>query len=148
MNQANVELVREIITELVSEGDIMQGYQGDAHYEIAYKDSDAFAGQQVLDMGGWITENECGTAACVAGFLCLDERIQARGLHLGYNQGGPFPAYSDRTHMNALKHFLDFSFKGANHVFGPNNPNTFASARERLACVVALGGLSPDEAGG
>ncbi len=152
MNKENIKLTRTVIKELMEAGTVQEGTNVDVH--TLYKSEHPNLEGDFLDMGDWMTNHECGTAACLAGWLAHDPRVQAAGLRLELELeksiipddedacGRLVPVYGEgpgrSKHMWALRRFLGFKeVKNAILVFGPNHPDTFASALERLDEAVA-----------
>jgi hypothetical protein len=136
VNKENIALVRTVITELMESGRIQEDAIIDVHGE--YDDDPSLEGD-FLDMGGWVTEASCGTAACLAGWLGRDPRVNAAGLTLeeGF-EDHLVPCYGEHSGMAALTAWLDISPVGTNLIFGANNPNSFSPGLERLERVVQL----------
>jgi len=131
MNVENIELTRRVITDLMEQRRIHEGTPADVHTE--YREEDPSLEGDFLDMGGWLTECECGTAACLAGWLASDPEVKAVGLRLEESIDGLCPAYGKTTAMFAMRDFLGFKeVSSACHVFRADNPNTFASGLQRL----------------
>lgn len=135
LKEQNIALVRTVIGELNNNPDILQWSNVDVHSE--YKEEHPNLEGNFLDMGCWVTDHECGTAACVAGWLARDPRIQAAGLTLeldgSYVDEYLVPAYGKYRSIGALQVFLGFSeHRSAVHVFGANNPDSFEKALERF----------------
>lgn len=137
MNRERIELVRTVITELMEAGSVKEDAMIDVHGE--YGEEDPSLEGDFLDMGGWVTSSNCGTAACLAGWLGRDPRVQAAGLTLqpGY-EDHLIPTYGDHAGMAALTEWLEISPVGTNIIFGADNPNSFATGLERLERVVQL----------
>lgn len=137
MKDKNVKLVRRVITELAKNEAIQQGARINVH--DLYEEKNPNLEGDFLDMKDWYTRNECGTAACLAGWLAHDPRINAAGLTLEKNDEERMePSYAGSMGMWALRRFLGFSeVANVNLIFGAKHPNTFDSALERLDEAVA-----------
>lgn len=137
MNKERIALVRTVITGLMESGRIQEDAMIDIHGE--YDDERPNLKGDFLDMGGWVTESSCGTAACLAGWLGRDPRVSAAGLTLeeGF-EDHLVPCYGGHSGMAALTAWLDISPAGTNLIFGANNPNSFKTGLERLEQVVRL----------
>ncbi len=92
-------------------------------------------------MGGWVTDHDCGTAACAAGWMGRDPRMNAVGFTLEL-QGEDVeerlvPCYRGYTDIDALQVFLGFQHcRNIYHVFGASVPNSFSAVLERLEQAV------------
>jgi hypothetical protein len=135
----NVELVRTIITELAESGRIKEGSKHDVHDR--YQEENPIVEGDFLDMGGWVTRHECGTAACIAGWVAQDPRGQAAGLTLEPSNNHPnqfVPVYGRYRGMDAKQMFMGFRrTMSAYDVFGADNQETFDSFFKRLDKAVA-----------
>ncbi len=90
-----------------------------------------------LEMSYWGSQNECGTTACIAGWLVLDPRIQKEGLKPHYHRTEHGyedlqPNYANRVSNEAIMHFFGIGYAAFDHIFGPDNPNSLSAAIEKL----------------
>lgn len=89
-----------------------------------------------LDMRLWGTVGECGTVACLAGWLVLDPRIQAEGLMPERESERDIstlrPTYKGYAGLDALEEFFDASDGAIEHVFGHENENDLQAGIDRL----------------
>lgn len=100
-----------------------------------------------LSMGSWsvdsmgnynaVIPNGCGTAACLAGWACVEPSIKRQGLRFEKNSCGEFvPTFHGRRGFNALERFYELGEPDADHIFGSDNSDDPVEAAQRIIDVI------------
>lgn len=135
MNQERISRAVAVVRELIDRG--------------VTDEPDEIDSAEALNMATWGRKSDCGTSACLGGWMTLDPELRAQGLR---NRRDFFPdhTYSLEPRFEgeqggyALAVFFDITGDEMRYVFGGDNPNSLTKGLSRLERV-ARGEYDPHQ---
>lgn len=133
MNREMLEAAKAFLAELQSRG-VREG-RGDL--------DDPNRGNR-LWLSVWGYDDECGTCACIAGWLTTAPALRARGLRRLKDVSDDVclsnayaPAFAGAEGYSAMAEFFGISLQQSEHLFSSSNPSSFRHALVRFDQVLA-----------
>jgi hypothetical protein len=126
VNQERITRAVEVIRELIDRG--------------VTDEPDEIDSAEALNMNTWGRQNDCGTSACLAGWMTLDPQLREMGLR---NRKDFHPSYTDSLEPRfqeakggeALVKFFYITHDEMRYIFGGDNPNSLEKGLSRLERV-------------
>jgi hypothetical protein len=129
MIKERLERAERVVQELIDRG-VSTGYDPGEEPDVA----------DMLDITSWGYYSDCGTVACLGGWMTLDPKLREMGLrHYGDLHPGSCslePQYAGEGAIGAVMEFFGLDGHEATYIFGGDNPNSLDAGLSRIQRVL------------